>query len=275
MSDNRNQNNKVYNENDTWDVNELVALEKEVTPDLIEALQTQAAQTAESFSRETASGQSDDDSELFEEVPTPQIQELPQEPENSSPESNSDLGNKQSTSPEEDIPVDKNTQNTSSDTESQTDVSAKEDGHIENKEIELLTNGNIIEKPITPEQLEYNKNLDYLDENTKYNKYVIYIAPENIEFIESLTVKERKNLINKILREQDDIALTKRKLATVQTVIKHIVVAVITLLLAVPAIYITINASLEATINNYKQSQSIFKTLYKEHGKIKATENLR
>ena len=275
MSDNRNQNNKVYNENDTWDVNELVALEKEVTPDLIETLQTQAAQTAESFSRETASGQSDDDSELFEEVPTPQIQELPQEPENSSPESNSDLGNKQSTSPEEDIPVDKNTQNTSSDTESQTDVSAKEDGHIENKEIELLTNGNIIEKPITPEQLEYNKNLDYLDENTKYNKYVIYIAPENIEFIESLTVKERKNLINKILREQDDIALTKRKLATVQTVIKHIVVAVITLLLAVPAIYITINASLEATINNYKQSQSIFKTLYKEHGKIKATENLR
>ena len=275
MSDNRNQNNKVYNENDTWDVNELVALEKEVTPDLIEALQTQAAQTAESFSRETASGQSDDDSELFEEVPTPQIQELPQEPENSSPESDSDLGNKQGTSPEEDIPVDKNTQNTSSDTESQTDVSAKEDGHIENKEIELLTNGNIIEKPITPEQLEYNKNLDYLDENTKYNKYVIYIAPENIEFIESLTVKERKNLINKILREQDDIALTKRKLATVQTVIKHIVVAVITLLLAVPAIYITINASLEATINNYKQSQSIFKTLYKEHGKIKATENLR
>ena len=275
MSDNRNQNNKVYNENDTWDVNELVALEKEVTPDLIEALQTQAAQTAESFSRETASGQSDDDSELFEEVPTPQIQELPQEPENSSPESDSDLGNKQSTSPEEDIPVDKNTQNISSDTESQTDVSAKEDGHIENKEIELLTNGNIIEKPITPEQLEYNKNLDYLDENTKYNKYVIYIAPENIEFIESLTVKERKNLINKILREQDDIALTKRKLATVQTVIKHIVVAVITLLLAVPAIYITINASLEATINNYKQSQSIFKTLYKEHGKIKATENLR
>ncbi len=275
MSDNRNQNNKVYNENDTWDVNELVALEKEVTPDLIEALQTQAAQTAESFSRETASGQSDDDSELFEEVPTPQIQELPQEPENSSPESDSDLGNKQSTSPEEDIPVDKNTQNTSSNTESQTDVSAKEDRHIENKEIELLTNGNIIEKPITPEQLEYNKNLDYLDENTKYNKYVIYIAPENIEFIESLTVKERKNLINKILREQDDIALTKRKLATVQTVIKHIVVAVITLLLAVPAIYITINASLEATINNYKQSQSIFKTLYKEHGKIKATENLR
>lgn len=275
MSDNRNQNNKVYNENDTWDVNELVALEKEVTPDLIETLQTQAAQTAESFSRETASGQSDDDSELFEEVPTPQIQELPQEPENSSPESDSDLGNKQSTSPEEDIPVDKNTQNISSDTESQTDVSAKEDGHIENKEIELLTNGNIIEKPITPEQLEYNKNLDYLDENTKYNKYVIYIAPENIEFIESLTVKERKNLINKILREQDDIALTKRKLATVQTVIKHIVVAVITLLLAVPAIYITINASLEATINNYKQSQSIFKTLYKEHGKIKATENLR
>ena len=275
MSDNRNQNNKVYNENDTWDVNELVALEKEVTPDLIEALQTQAAQTAESFSRETASGQSDDDSELFEEVPTPQIQELPQEPENSSPESDSDLGNKQGTSPEEDIPVDKNTQNTSSDTESQTDVSAKEDGYIENKEIELLTNGNIIEKPITPEQLEYNKNLDYLDENTKYNKYVIYIAPENIEFIESLTVKERKNLINKILREQDDIALTKRKLATVQTVIKHIVVAVITLLLAVPAIYITINSSLEATINNYKQSQSIFKTLYKEHGKIKATENLR
>ncbi len=138
------------------------------------------------------------------------------------------------------------------------------------KPIENLTSGNIIEKPATEQDISYNESLNLLDNNVQYSKYVIYIDPENKDFIESLTVKERKNLINRIIREQDDIAITKRRLGTLQTVIKHIIVAIITVTLAIPAIYVAVNASLEATINNHRKSQSLFQTLYKEHGKVKS-----
>ena len=135
--------------------------------------------------------------------------------------------------------------------------------------IENLTNGNIIEKPVSQENIAYNDSLDFLDNNIKYSKYVIYIDPENTEFMDSLTVKERKNLINRIIREQDDIALTKRKMGNIQAIIKHVIIAILTITLSIPAIYMAINASLEATINNHRQSQNLFQSLYKEHGKIK------
>ena len=50
--------------------------------------------------------------------------------------------------------------------------------------------------------------------------------------------------------------------------LSNAIVAILTVAISVPVIYITINASLEATINNYRRSQSIFQTLYKEKGKI-------
>lgn len=142
---------------------------------------------------------------------------------------------------------------------------------VENKEIETLTSGSIVEKAIQQEQIDYNDSLDFLDGNVKYSKYVIYIDPENTEFIDSLTVKERKNLINRLLREQDDIAITKRRLSLVQTVIKHTIVAIITIAISIPVVYYLINASLEASINNHRRSQSMFKTLLNEQGKLKKT----
>ena len=142
-----------------------------------------------------------------------------------------------------------------------------------NHRIEHLTGGNITEQPLSPEQSSYAESLDYLDDNVKYSKYVIYINPENIEFIESLTVKERKNLINKILKEQDDIAITKKRFNTIQSLIKHIIVAIITISISIPVIYTVINASLEASINNHRRSQTIFKTLYREKGKIRSNIN--
>ena len=150
----------------------------------------------------------------------------------------------------------------------------KEEGKSEDSanNIEKLSGGNIVEKPAVNEQLKYNESLDYLDNNVKYSKYVIYIDPENTDFIESLTVKERKNLINRILKEQDDIAITKKRLNLMQTLIKHSIVAIITIAIAIPVIYTTINASLEASINNYRRSQGLFQTLYKQHGKIKSNK---
>ena len=82
-------------------------------------------------------------------------------------------------------------------------------------------------------------------------------------------MKERKNLINRILKEQDDIITTKQKFNLIHTVIMHIIIAIITIALAIPIVYWTINTSLEASINNHKRSQKIFNTLYRQKGKIK------
>jgi len=142
---------------------------------------------------------------------------------------------------------------------------------VVDKEIETLTSGNIVEKTAEQEQLDYNESLDFLDGNVKYSKYVIYIDPENTEFIDSLTVKERKNLINRILREQDDIAITKRRLSLVQAIIKHSIIAIITIAISIPVIYHLINASLEASINNHRRAHGMFKTLLNEQGKLKKT----
>ena len=176
-----------------------------------------------------------------------------QQPSNGFTTSNADTNNVQSTAS-----VETKANNTS-----------KKNTKSQEKEIETLSGGNIVEKPVQDEQLKYNESLDYLDDNVKYSKYVIYIEPENTEFIESLTVKERKNLINRLLREQDDIAITKRRLSIIQAFIKHSIIAIITIAISIPIVYYTVNASLEASINNYRRSKAIFKTLYKEKGKIR------
>ena len=138
----------------------------------------------------------------------------------------------------------------------------------DNESIEKLSNGNITEKQITQELKEYNDSLDFLDGNVKYSKYVIYIEPENVDFIEGLSVKERKNLINNILRHQDDIELAKHRFKKMQILFMHAIIFILILAITIPASYLLVNASLEATIDNYRRSQTNWQVLYKQAGKI-------
>ncbi len=311
MADNNLQNDQFLSKNDALDINELASLNEEITPEFIEQLQNKISQTADKLNKkESLSVDANDDTTLFEEIPESKEQTtLPNQIESSE-----ETPEKEAMSPRTKINIDNSIDDNFikkykaklNKQESQAQAQARaavqqpvEESSIsaniqvettpetnthpiqqktepkENKEIENLTSGNILEKPSTKEQISYNESLDYLDDNVKYTKYVIYIDPENKDFIDSLTVKERKNLINRILRQQDDIAITKRRLGMVQTIIKHTVIAIVTIAIAVPVVYLTINASLEATINNYRRSQSIFQTLYREHGKIKTTTNIR
>ena len=140
----------------------------------------------------------------------------------------------------------------------------------EEEPIEEISDGNISERPLTPQVKEYNESLDFLDGNVKYSKYVIYIDPNNVDFIDGLTVKERKNLINNILRQQDDISITKQRFSLLQTVIRQVIIAILTIAISIPVVYYVINASLEATIDNHRRSQTNWQVLYKEHGKIQS-----
>lgn len=300
----------VFSDKDTMDINELASLNDDISPELIEQLQQKLAQDAQILSDEPQKTEFDenDDSTLFEEpaqktkgsesdnVNNSETSETTQNGENAdggnselSQVAKNDINDAQ---PKKSVSFDKNIddnfikkykaklnkqknfggQNTEADVVDENTISnaAFTEMPAVDNNIEELSKGKITEKPLTPEIKSYNDSLDLLDGNVKYSKYVMYIDPQNVDFIESLTVKERKNLINKILKEQNDIAITKQRFRMVQTVIKHSVVAILTIAISIPIIYITINASLEASINNYRRSQSMFQTLYKQSGKIKA-----
>lgn len=278
-----NQNKNVFNENDTLDINELAALNDDISPEFIEKLQNQVSQSANKFNGVKTVEAPKSDADLFEEVasqtdvqpaeqneisPTPQEQEAPKVEH----KPKIDIDNNIDDNFIKKYKAKLNKQqygNAAKDEDNELKSRAKETSQSTSpEEIGNLSGGNITEKPATTEQINYNDSLDFLDNNVKYSKYVIYIDPENTDFIDSLTVKERKNLINRILREQDDIAITKRRWSMIQAIVKHTIIAIITIAITIPIIYFTINASLEATINNYRNSQTIFKTLYKEHGKI-------
>ena len=265
---------------DSMDINELASLNDDISPELIDQLQQKLTQDAQSMGEEKASKISpnfdvNDDTTLFEE---PQDNETntqePQKPEHTSEKKgfNLDKNFDDNFIKKYKAKLNKQQETGGKDKKEEpedTISSAAFSSTIDNSEnIEQITKGNISERAITQEQKNYNDSLDFLDGNIKYSKYVIYIDPQNVDFIDSLTVKERKNLINKILREQDDIAITKQRFKIINTIIKHAIVAILTITLSIPVIYWTINASLEATINNYRRSQTIFQTLYKENGKI-------
>ena len=287
----------IYSDKDTMDINELASLNDDISPELIEQLQQKLAQDAQNLSKDEepkTEFNENDDSTLFEE-PTQKSQLNTDESNNSSDEVkaiNNTSDEQAEPQHKKEVNIDKNIddnfikkykaklnkQNKIGQKEETAEEIAKENT-ISNAafvdipqqpDIEELSQGKITEKPLTPEIKSYNDSLDLLDGNVKYSKYVMYIDPQNVDFIESLTVKERKNLINKILKEQNDISITKQRLKMVQEIIKHAIVAILTIAISVPIIYLTINASLEASINNYRRSQTMFQTLYKQGGKIKA-----
>ena len=261
MADDDVRRGNMFSANDTLDINELAALNNDITPEFIEQLQSQIEQNANAFVANDK-GDKKSDSELFEEVNiTAEVTLVSEQAE----EISKPLVQSQDFETKE-ISV--------SEVEADIALLNQEIKQINKdfEEIENLTSGNIIEKPISQEMLDYSNSLSYLDENVKYSKYVIYIDPENKDFMDSLTVKERKNLVNNILREQDNIIIKKRKLNLISKVIKHAIVALITIALTIPALYFLINISLEASINNYRRSQMIFQTLYKEKGKIQQSK---
>lgn len=277
----------VFNEKDSMDINELASLNGDISPELIEQLQQKLSNEAKNFTSEEEQKpafNASDDTTLFEEPAN--SQENATETSDATKEENP----AEVKAPKKPIQLDKNfddnfikkykaklekqkhniesTENKTTANTISSSVFPAEDTTKPEESIDKVSNGKITEKVLTNEQKSYNDSLDYLDGNVKYSKYVIYIDPQNVDFIESLTVKERKNLINKVLREQDNIAITKQRFYILQTVIKHAIIAILTISISVPIVYYTINASLEATINNYRRSQNIFQTLYKENGKI-------
>ena len=138
--------------------------------------------------------------------------------------------------------------------------------------------GEIMERPKTPEDTPPappkppEQTLDPLEEakmNAVYKKYVIYIDKDNENYIDSLTIGERKQLINNVLHEQRELSEAQRAEKRRKEALIKFFIGLVTFIVAVPIIYLIFNVSMEATIQNYRHSKSNFEVLYKETGKIK------
>ena len=130
---------------------------------------------------------------------------------------------------------------------------------------------------ITTEILEKTKpeELNPIEEaalNANYKKYVVYINPDNEKFIDDLSIKERKEFINEIIYNQKTITKEERLERKRQEKQAKLMVSIVTFLVAVPIICFLFNISMQATMQNYKQSRSNFEVLYKNSGKIKVNQ---
>ena len=85
--------------------------------------------------------------------------------------------------------------------------------------------------------------------------------------------KERKDLFNSILREQDDIRIARREEEQRRKLITNIMIFVVTFTVVVPLMFLLVNKCLEATISNQERAQNNFKVLFREHGKIQNQHN--
>lgn len=133
------------------------------------------------------------------------------------------------------------------------------------------TEETIEEDSQTPEIPKEVQDLPELEEYStpKDKKYVIYIDGENVPFMENLTINDRKLIINKILKEQDEKIKREKALEQKRKKFINIIIFVITIIIGIPTIFLAINTSVGITVTNYKQSKQNFAKLYREHGKIK------
>lgn len=108
--------------------------------------------------------------------------------------------------------------------------------------------------------------------NSKSKKYVIYIDPDNIDYMENLSIDERKDVINNVLKEQSKLTTQTRILNTRKKVIKQTILACFTFIIGFPVMFIIVNKSMEASMNNYQKAKTNITKLYKSNGKIKLNE---
>lgn len=110
---------------------------------------------------------------------------------------------------------------------------------------------------------------EYYDMSPQEKKYVIAVGPDNVPFFDGLSPEKRTELVNSwITHYQEELKKTPDEIRT-KKFIKHAFVVLLTVVIGFPLIFYITNASIEATVNSYREIQGNFEKLYKEKGGIK------
>lgn len=96
----------------------------------------------------------------------------------------------------------------------------------------------------------------------KAKKFVVMVDANNVEFFDKVPMEERTKLFNKLLSDyKNNLSKENRKKHLIKFT-KHMFVAILTILLSLPVMFIVVNKSIELTIKNYKDVQNNFEQLY-------------
>lgn len=129
------------------------------------------------------------------------------------------------------------------------------------------------EKKNAFEQKILNSLSPLVEIDAEAKKYVIYIDSDNIDFVESLSVPERRKAINKALKNQNEQGTKNRKIAETRRFLQHALVSTFTFIIGFPIMFFCVNKSIEMTVLNYTQAKNNFSQLYKAKGKVKPEDN--
>ena len=105
-------------------------------------------------------------------------------------------------------------------------------------------------------------------------KYVVYITPNNVDYVDNLSIDERTELINNVISDKHSSDIKSKRLLERQRYVKHLIVVCITVIIAFPILFFTVNKSLQICISNYQQAQENFQKLYREKGKITSYQKM-
>lgn len=123
------------------------------------------------------------------------------------------------------------------------------------------------DKSMLSELSDMKKNAAEVDPNAK--KYVIYVDPENIDLMESLSASDKKIVLNRLLKEQKESVQKKKKAEEQQQFFINSMIVTLTVIIGFPLMFITVNKSLQVTLDNFQQARENFVKLYRQKGKIK------
>ena len=136
----------------------------------------------------------------------------------------------------------------------------KYDESSENNQLDPFMSSQETEKPVP---------LPEVHVETSVKKYVIHVDPENVNYMEHLTINERRVVINKILKDQSIYTKEELKKAKNKKRVMHTLVVVITFAVFLPLFFIAITTAAKLTFDTYAASKSNFSKLYRENGVIK------
>lgn len=102
------------------------------------------------------------------------------------------------------------------------------------------------------------------NDNDAVKKYVIYIAKDFVPFVDDMDKDARSAFVNESIQLKLQMEGKDRKWHAFARVLRHIIVSVFTLLVAVPALFWLADKSITATVQNYQYVQQNFEKLYKD-----------
>lgn len=101
-------------------------------------------------------------------------------------------------------------------------------------------------------------------ELSDFKKYVIHISKEFVDKFDELDVDERNEIVNDALKLKASLEAKDAKMFYVQRLLRHFIIAILTLAISIPFLFWFIDKSIVATVQNYGYVQKNFEKLYKE-----------